>query len=172
MYGTILPDDDLAGMRRGGQQVFHRAALAFARDGQAGDDDHGHGQHHAHEPGHDVVLADAFGIVMRVGDQIERRRARLQAGERTGQIAVDAPSAPADCTAAVAKPTADGSVASASSSRSGFSPRRSLREKSTGTVRANCTWPSASNCCDFRRAMRLARDVEIAAVAQAPDERA
>ena len=47
-------------------------------------------------------------------------------------------------TAAIAKPTADGSVASASSNSSGFSPRRSLREKSTGTVTANCTRFSAS----------------------------
>jgi hypothetical protein len=61
-------------------------------------------------------------------------------------------------------------VASASSSKSGFSPRSSLREKSTGTVTANCTLPSASQFVDFRRAMRLARDVEIAAVAQTPDQ--
>src|SRR5438067_9801564 len=46
--------------------------------------------------------------------------------------------------AAVAKPTAAGSVASASSSKSGFSPRRSFLEKSTGTVTANCTVPSRS----------------------------
>jgi hypothetical protein len=49
-----------------------------------------------------------------------------------------------------------------------LSPRNSLREKSTGMVTANCTLPSASSFMDFRRAVRLARDVEIAAVLAAP----
>ena len=81
-------EQHFARMHRRGEQVFHRAALAFARDGQAGDHHHRHRQHHAHEAGHDVVLADAFGIVKLVRDQIERRRTAAQFRQRPGQIAI------------------------------------------------------------------------------------
>ena len=47
--------------------------------------------------------------------------------------------------AAIALPVADGSVASASTSSAGRSPRASLREKFSGTVITNCTSPRASS---------------------------
>ena len=86
--GDNFADHHFAGPRRRGQQVFHRAALAFARDGQGGDDDHRHGQHDAHQAGHDVILGDVFRIVMLVHDEIERRRCALQVCQRSGEVAV------------------------------------------------------------------------------------
>ena len=59
---------DLAGhhfdrQHRGGEQVFHRAALAFASDREAGHHHHRHRQDHAHEARHHVVLRDGFRVV-------------------------------------------------------------------------------------------------------------
>ena len=70
--GDDLADQHLARARRHGEQIFHRAALALARDGEAGDHDHRHGEDHAHQAGDDVVLRDDFRVVERVDAQIDR----------------------------------------------------------------------------------------------------
>ena len=79
----ILPMQHFERPRRHGEQVFHRAALAFAGDGQAGDHDHGHREDDAHQAGHDVVLGDGFGVVERVDAQIDRAR-RVPARKASG----------------------------------------------------------------------------------------
>jgi hypothetical protein len=81
-------DEHFARAHRRREQIFHRAALAFARDGQRGDHHHRHRQHHAHESGHDVILRDVFGIVMLMHDQVERRGTALQFRQRPGQVAI------------------------------------------------------------------------------------
>ena len=64
--GHDFADEHFARARRHREKIFHRAALAFARDGEAGDHDHRHGENHAHEAGDDIVLGDDFGVVERV----------------------------------------------------------------------------------------------------------
>ena len=61
-----FPNQHFARPRRHRKKIFHRAALALPRDREAGDHHHRHGQDHAHQPGHDVVLGNDFGVVERV----------------------------------------------------------------------------------------------------------
>ena len=70
--GHDLADQHFARARGHGEQIFHRAALALAGDGEAGDHDHRHGENHAHEAGDDVVLRDDLGVVERVDAEIDR----------------------------------------------------------------------------------------------------
>ena len=77
--GHDLAQHDLDRADRHGEQVLHGAALLLARHGKAGHHHHGHGQHDAHQAGHDVVLGDAFLVVAALDLQVERRRRVLQA---------------------------------------------------------------------------------------------
>lgn len=167
--GDDFADDDLAGMHGRGEQVFHRAALAFARDGQAGDDDHGHRQHYADEAGNDVVLADAFGIVMLVRDERERRRGRAQSRERPGEVAVD--DGGGELAHRRLRETDGGRVGGV-----GFEEQlrlftaQQLARKIHRHGHGKLHFPLGQPVLDFRRAVRFAREVEVAAVAQRPDD--
>src|SRR5207248_7383303 len=70
--GDDFADEHLARSRRHGEKIFHRAAFAFAGDGQPGDHDHRHGENHTHQTGNDIVLGDDFGVVERVNAQVDR----------------------------------------------------------------------------------------------------
>ena len=87
--GKDLADDHLERPHRRGQEIFHRAALAFAGDGERGDDDHGHREHDAHQAGHDVILRDVLRIVLRVDLEVHGPGLALQPGERSGQVVIE-----------------------------------------------------------------------------------
>jgi len=84
--GDDLAEQHLQRPGRHGEQVFHGAPLPFAGNGQAGDHDHGHGQHHPHQAGDDVVLGDPFRIVAGVDAELQRIGAGSQVGERPLEI--------------------------------------------------------------------------------------
>ena len=52
------------------------------------DDHQGHGQHHPHQPRHDVVLGNGLGIETRVDDRHERCLGPAQITELPRQVAV------------------------------------------------------------------------------------
>ncbi len=84
--GRDFSDQDFERARRHGEQIFHRAALAFAGDGQAGNHDHRHGKNHAHESRHDVVLRVDLRIVERVDLQIVGAAGAVEPGERSLEV--------------------------------------------------------------------------------------
>ena len=71
------------------EQVLHRSALPLARDRERRDDHHRHRQHDAHQAGHDVVLGDVLGVVVRVDLEIDGAGGSAQAGQGPRQVAVD-----------------------------------------------------------------------------------
>ena len=54
--GRDLADHHLERPHRRGEKVLHRAALAFAGDGERGHHHHGHGEDHGQQAGHDVEV--------------------------------------------------------------------------------------------------------------------
>ena len=84
--GRDFPDQNLEGPRWHGEQVFHRAAFPLARDGEAGDHDHGHGEDDAHEARDDVVLRVDLRIIKRVDLHIEGSGGVFEIGERAFEI--------------------------------------------------------------------------------------
>ena len=87
--GNDLADQHFRGTHRHRQQVFHGAAFPFARDGQAGDQDHCQGEDDAHETGDDVVLRDRFGVVAGVNAQVDRAARASKIGERALEIVLE-----------------------------------------------------------------------------------
>ena len=126
MYGTILPIITSSGARRRGEQVLHRAALALARHRQRRHHHHRHRQDHAHQARHDVVARQPRGCsgaarAARTAASPGCSRASGPCRSCAERLARD------DCaSAASALPVAAGSVASASSSSAGRSPRSRL----------------------------------------------
>ena len=84
--GHDLARHDLQRAHGRGQQVFHGAALALARHGQARHHDQRHAQDHAHQPRHRVVLGDLLFVVQAVHAHFERRLAARQVRQRAGQV--------------------------------------------------------------------------------------
>ena len=54
------------------------ARSALARHGEAGHQDHRHGEDHPEQPRHDVVLGDPFGVVAPVNPQLHRVGGRIE----------------------------------------------------------------------------------------------
>ncbi len=82
--GRDLAEHDLERLDRHGEQALHGAALHLARDGERGEDQHGHGEDGAEQARHDVEAGDAGGIVAAVLADLEGGRQR----GRLGQAAV------------------------------------------------------------------------------------
>jgi hypothetical protein len=126
--GQDLADHHLQRPHRRGQQVFQRAALAFARHGHGRHHHQRHRQDHAHQPRHHVVGGDAFGVVAAVQAQLEGRMAGAQRGQRAHQL-MHQRQRGSDCSAATAGPVAAGSVASAYTASAGlFAAQQAARE--------------------------------------------
>ena len=69
-----------------GEQVFHGAALTFTSNGEGRDHDHRHGEHHAHEARHDVVLGDGFRVVKGMHAQVHGAVRARQKRERPLEV--------------------------------------------------------------------------------------
>ena len=137
----------------------------------AGDDDHRHRQHHAHEAGHDVVLRDVFGIVVLVRDEVERRGRAAQFRQRPGQVAVQhGRREQIDGGNRVADGGGIGRVGFEQQIR--FLAAQQFAREIHGNFHGELHRSLREHLLDFRLVLRLARDVEIAAVAQTPDNRA
>ncbi|AQH00625.1 hypothetical protein A9R05_16765 [Burkholderia sp. KK1] len=82
---------DLAGHHFDGahgcrEQVFHRAALAFARHCEARHHDEGHREDDAHQARNDVVLRDALGVVEVMHLDVECGGLAVQRCKRAGEV--------------------------------------------------------------------------------------
>ena len=69
--GRDLAQHDLERLDRHGEQALHGAALHLARDGQRGEDQHGHGEDGAEQARHDVEAGDGGRIVAAVLADLE-----------------------------------------------------------------------------------------------------
>ena len=87
--GEDLAEHDFDGMDRGGEEDLHGAAFAFTGDGERRNDDHGHGQHHSHQTGDDIVAGNRFRVEARLDAHFQRIVAGEQGGERAAQFAAD-----------------------------------------------------------------------------------
>src|SRR5215468_72690 len=79
-------DEHFTGAGRHRQKIFHRAALPFAGNGQASDHHHCHGQDHAHETRHDVILRNDFWVVEGVNAQVDRTVCGIKRSKGSLQI--------------------------------------------------------------------------------------
>ncbi len=70
-----------------------------------------------------------------------------------------------------ALPVAAGSVASASTSMAGRSPRSRSREKFSGMLMTNCTSPRASRSCASSSVCDLLHEIEVSAVLHRVEQR-
>ena len=120
--GRDLAEHDLERADRHGEQALHGAALDLARHRQGGEDQHGHGQDGAEQARHDVEAGDGRRIVAPVLADLEG--AGIGSGW-FGQAAVarQRRSAPRLRARRARCRPRTGSLASATTSRAGRSPR-------------------------------------------------
>jgi len=151
------------------KQVLHRAALAFACDGECRDDDHRHRQDTPNESGHDVILRDVFGIVMLCKTRLNG--AELARISPVARSIHDSTIRRQRNSSRRRRSLCLGSVASASRQQIRLSPAQQFAREIPPDFHdeLHCALAPAV-FLEFRLALRFARDVEVTAVAHRSDK--